>query len=267
MCKEVIKIVEKNVANKNSKDEIRRELAKACSKVKIFAKKCKSFVDKYSDKIVDLIMKKMGPDEVCKELTFCVTAIDAESQDYDSGLEILGMAVETEKSEVKFKESAIQVKKPSETIQENPQCVICEFVMSKLKDELNDKSTDKEIEDALKNVCSKLPKSVTKSCQSLVDSYFNVLVALLEMQKPSEVCAVMKFCSGAGGIDVDDFEDLQEIKNVQENVYECAVCKGVVEGVSDIVDDPQTDVDLENFEEKVCELFAGKYKDKVRFGM
>lgn len=222
-------------------DEIRRELENSCSRLKKFSDKCKKFVDKYSDRIVDLIEKELEPQQVCKELTFCVTIDDPEAQDYDSGLDILMMA-ETE---------------PDKVILEQPQCVICEFVMAKLDADLNDKKTDDAIKNALRNVCSKLPATVGKSCKQFIDYYFDMVIVLLETMKPSEVCADMKLCPAPS------FHDVMKLETVRGDLLECAICKGLVEGIDTVIEDPYTDVNIENLEEKLCEKFVGKYQPKV----
>jgi len=235
-----VKIVDQRVINKQSKDEIRRELENSCSRLKKFTDKCKKFVDKYSDRIVELIEKELKPETVCKELSFCVTIDQPDTQDYDSGLEIFLRAE----------------KEPDEAIKEEPQCVICEFVMSKLDDELNNNKTDAKIKDSLRHICGKMPSTVSKTCNQFIDYYFDMIIVLLEMMKPAEVCGYMKLCPAAQKLDETMIEE------IQGNLYECAVCKGLVEGLDTIIEDPYTDTTLENLEEKLCEKFTGKYLPK-----
>jgi len=239
-----VKIVEQRVMNKKSKDEIRRELENSCGRLKKFSVKCKNFVDKYSDRLVDLITKEMEPNEVCKELMFCVSLDDIDTQDYDSGLDIFMMSLSKDRM------------KPDEGIKEQPQCVICEFVMAQLDNELNDKKTDAEIKTALHNVCGKLPASVGKSCNQFVNNYFDMLVVLLETMQPAEVCSYMKLCPKP------KLNDVMKIEKVQSDLYECAICKGLVEGIDSIIEDPYTDTNIENLEEKLCEKFLGKCRPK-----
>lgn len=205
-------------------------------------------MDKYSDKIVDLIEQELEPEEVCHELVFCVTADRSEFQDYDSGLDILNMAVKrTDKDE----------KTTNKDLKADPQCVMCEFVMAQLEKDLNNKKTDEEIKKAVRNVCKHLPASVSKSCNQFVDYYFDMILVFIETMQPSEVCAAMHCCSKPKPSEV------AMIEKIQKDVYECAVCKGVVEGIDAIVEDPYEETKLENLEEKICEKFAGKYKSKV----
>ena len=213
----------------------------SCKRLKKFSEKCKEFVDKYSDRIVDLIEQELEPQNVCKELMFCVAINDPETQDYDSGLDILMMAEQ----------------KPDEAIMDQPQCVICEFVMAKIDDELNDNKTDERMKNLLRNVCSKLPSTVGKSCKQFVDYYFDMIIVLLETMKPSEVCADMKLCP------TPKFTNVVMIEQVEGDLFQCAICKGLVEGIDTIIEDPYTDINIENLEEKLCEKFIGKYRTKV----
>lgn len=209
--------------------------------MKKFTKECTKFVDKYSDKIVDLIEKELEPEEVCRELAFCVSLDDIDSQDYDYGLQLLSMAEE----------------QPDEAISEHPQCVICEFVMSKIGSELNNNKTEENIKNSLRHVCGSLPKSVGRSCKQFIDYYFDMAVVLLESMEPSEVCGYMKLCPAPS------YDDIIMIEEIETNLYECAICKGLVEGIDTIIEDPYTDVNIENLEEKLCDKFVGKYKPKV----
>jgi saposin len=198
--------------------------------------------------MVDLISKELQPDEVCRELIFCVTENERELQDYDSGLDLLRMAFENEDEvEVDFSENDVS----GELAQ--PGCVLCEFVIQKIEDDLNDKKTDEEIKKVVKDICSKMPSTIAKQCTQFVDYYFDMIIALIETSPPDQVCERMQLCPKKLEL------KLTEVKN---DVYSCAVCRGVVETMDSIIEDPQIDTNLENLEEKICVKFAGKFKDK-----
>lgn len=244
LCKEIIKIVEQRVMNTKSKDEIRRELEMVCGRLNKFADKCVAFVDKYSDRIVDLIEKELEPQEVCRELTFCVAKDNFELQDYDVSLDIFMSGWS----------------KPAEEILTAPQCVMCEFVMSKLETELNDTKVDANIKNTLRTICSHLPSTVGRSCKQFIDYYFDMIIVLIETIPPSDICAEIKLCHVQS---YDESVVRQMVESIQHDVFKCAMCKGVVESIDTIIEDPQADTNLMNFEEKICEKFAGQYKYKV----
>lgn len=216
----------------------------------MYQKECKAFVDKYSDRIVDLVSKLLGPEIVCRSLLFCVMENDQDMQDYDFGLDILARSFQIPASDENDEDS---VEIGSTT------CIICEFIMTKAEEELNDKTTDEEIKRTIKNICSKMPQTISKECNQFVDYYFDMIIALIETTKPQEMCAALKVCP--------KFNPLLDSKllAIKSDIYTCAVCKGVVDALDTIIEDPQIDTNLENLEERVCEKFAGKFKQKVRF--
>lgn len=142
-------------------------------------------------------------------------------------------------------------------IKEQPQCVLCEFIMSELDKELNDKKTDAEIKSALRNICIKMPSTVAKPCKQFIDYYFDMIIVFIETVKPSEVCAEMKLCPAP------KFDEIMMIQKIQSDVFQCATCKGLVEALDTVIENPYTDVHLSNLEEKLCEKFSGKYIQKV----
>jgi saposin len=248
LCKTVIELLEQRVINHKSKDEIRRELESSCARLRKFQKECKAFVDKYSDKIVDLVSLELTPERVCQELFYCVMDNEQDMQDYDFGLDILARSFQ------------IPANDDDEDLEDigSPGCIICEFIMTKAEEELNDKTTDEEIKRTIKNICSKMPQTISKECNQFIDYYFDMIIVLIETTKPDKMCAALKLCPKYNPL----LEaNLLEIKN---DIYTCAVCKGVVDALDTIIEDPNVDTNLENLEEKVCEKFAGKFKDKCR---
>lgn len=205
-------------------------------------------MDKYSDRIVELVSRELEPQQVCRDLIFCVTQKQRELQDYDSGLDIMKMAFDSDEDEIEVDDSS-ELK-----VKSNPGCILCEFVIEKIEEDLNDKKTDEKIKTSVKNVCSKMPSTISKQCNEFVDYYFDMIIALIETSPPAAVCNRMKLCPNS------TLED--KLEEMKKDIYTCAVCRGVVESIDSIIEDPSVDTNLENFEEKVCEKFAGKFKNK-----
>lgn len=197
--------------------------------------------------------QELKPEQICKDLIFCVNKNNPDIQDYDAGLDILRMAL-TNYDDIDNDEVDVSSDLSDEKVDTEPGCVLCEFVIQKIENDLNDKKTDEEIKQIVKNVCSKMSKNINKQCTQFVDYYFDMIIALIETSPPSEVCKRMKLCPKQLEV------KLEEIKS---DIYTCAVCRGVVEAVDTIIEDPEVDTNLENFEEKICEKFAGKFKNKV----
>lgn len=55
-----------------------------------------------------------------------------------------------------------------------------------------------EIKGYVENVCNVLPKTVVRQCRQFVETYGDVVIALLAQSlDPKEVCSAIKICSGA----------------------------------------------------------------------
>lgn len=80
------------------------------------------------------------------------------------------------------------------TMQEPPTCILCEFVMTKLDMELKNKTEQEEIKRVIKNICSKMPKTVSQSCDKFVEQYANAIIALVGSVPPKEICQKMQLC-------------------------------------------------------------------------
>ncbi|CAO1419314.1 unnamed protein product [Diamesa tonsa] len=173
LCVTVLEIVEGQLINKKkTKEEIRHELEKSCDKMKRFSGKCKKFVDKYANQVVDLVFKGLQPKVICSMIMLC------------------------SKSNAELMMEGFDVTENETEIESKPQCVLCEFIMEKLEEVLKDKKTDEEIKHGIRTVCQKMPKSVANACSKFVDEYFMMIVAIITTTNPKDICSSLKvFCA------------------------------------------------------------------------
>lgn len=159
-------------------DQVQKVLLDECAKFPSYKRVCDFFVKENSLVLFELLSEDLTPQEVCTHLKFCAAEVSPRPQQ---------ARVPLEKIEVK------QVATPV-TVGDDPQCVVCEFVMAKLEDELKDKSTREEIKTAVENICSKMPKSVSKQCTKFVDQYADLIITLIDTMPPKQICAQMGLC-------------------------------------------------------------------------
>ncbi|KAM8701329.1 hypothetical protein ACLKA7_000911, partial [Drosophila subpalustris] len=161
-----------------TKADIKDALEHSCDKFKKpMAGKCHKFIDKYGDQIADFLLKEMSPKLICTELGMCLFS-EQEDLEVDEALN----------------------------------CVLCEFVMTKLEAELKNKTEQDEIKKALRSICDHLPKTVRKQCDSFVDGYAAAIISLMSSVPPKEVCQKLQLC----------FSEV-----VNDEVIECGVFHGV----------------------------------------
>jgi len=173
LCEYVINTVDQMLEDKSNEKQIEEALDKVCAYLpKSIGSQCKSFVDGYTEIIIDMLTKDVSPEQVCQNLGLCPQAFKVKK---------LG-ALE-----------AIQ-----DPLTQKPGCVLCEYVMNTIDDMLQDKATEKEIEDALKSVCSFLPGTLTKQCSTFVSTYTALIIDMLVKDvSPDMVCTNLGLCKDA----------------------------------------------------------------------
>lgn len=201
--------------------------------------KCLSAIEKNADFIIDLLLKEVTPKEVCLALGFCFTSIN------DDVIEVVPLL------------DARPTPNPEYV------CRLCQVVVQKIEDQLNNKSTQEDIENCVKQVCNGLPKKLQSKCRSFIDAYANELIKYLPNEPPKEVCKKACICPGESDDDYvdddvipDDFGKKKLIDNAalmfddnhclfdlftdsgfdvtQENIFtspECVLCEQVIHEV------------------------------------
>merc|ERR1740131_66666 len=146
-------------------EEIKKGLEALCSYLpSTITKQCDTFVETYTEILIDMLTKDVTPEMICTNLGLCAD---------------------------KF-----SVRRPiPQPKTEDTGCVICEYVISTLDGMLEDKTNEKEIEEALESLCSYLPSSMMKQCDTFVDTYTALIIDLLTKDvSPDMVCGNLGLC-------------------------------------------------------------------------
>lgn len=127
----------------------------------------------------------MTPKAICSELGMCIGMDD--NLQIDEALQVSVIAIP----------SKIEATTAVGHVSDSPSCVICQYVMTQLEVELKDKKTQVEIEDTVRNICHKLPKTVSAKCTKFVNDYGTLVITLIATTPPKELCTQMQLCSAA----------------------------------------------------------------------
>ncbi|KAH8418023.1 hypothetical protein KR222_010609, partial [Zaprionus bogoriensis] len=205
LCEEVVKTAEKKMGKHTTKADIKNALEHACDKLKKpLGSKCHKFIDKHGDQIADLLIKEMSPKLICAELGMCLFG-EQEDLDIDEALKYDVVVLPKHDDDNKL------VRLQATKVDEPPTCVLCEFVMTKLESELQNKTEQDEIKRSLRVICDRLPSTIRKQCDSFVDGYATAIISLLSKVPPKEVCQKLQLCFSQA---------------VNDEVVECGVCHG-----------------------------------------
>ncbi|XP_067617016.1 uncharacterized protein Sap-r isoform X2 [Eurosta solidaginis] len=208
LCEEFIKIVEKKIGKHTTKEDIKKALDHSCDKLRRNVRdKCHRYVERYGDKIADLLLKEMAPKMICRELGLCLWS---EQEDYiDEALKYDVVVLPDHKAI----QSNGRLTGLDDIVRDPPSCVLCEFVITKLETELRNVTTQDEIKHVVQNICKMMPKTVVKSCNKFIDQYANMIIDMVDSVPPKMMCQQMQLCFN--GLEV-----------VSDEVIECGVCHG-----------------------------------------
>lgn len=194
LCTSVVGNAAPKITAGMTKQQIEAVLFAECSKFRPYQGICDGFVEKNVDQIVDLLSKQLSPKEVCQKLSLCAVE---EELNVDEAIIINVVAIPAEfpqklaRVPLTHNDNSIRKDQP---IKEDPMCVLCEFVMTKLESELKDKHTQEEIKEAIENICTIMPKSISKQCTKFIDEYAELILTLIDTVPPKEICVEMGLC-------------------------------------------------------------------------
>lgn len=197
ICTEIVASSEKKISKDMKKEQVQKILFQECSKFHKIEKNCDNFVMHHTDIIVKLLEAQTAPDKVCQELHFCGKKEDDDLDIDEALINVQVVAVPSfpdRITRVQLNKDSIAVKTVPKNYGDDPQCIICEFIMTKLESELKDKKTQDEIRTAVENICSKLPRSVSKQCTKFVEDYAELIITLVDTLPPKQICAQMGLC-------------------------------------------------------------------------
>ncbi|PSN42806.1 hypothetical protein C0J52_12679 [Blattella germanica] len=233
-------------------EEIKNELKHLCTDLpKSLVQECTDFVNEYMDQLVDMLVADFTPQEICTYLKLC----DPTKKKITTTPipEILSNEI----PDYPVKKNKIAEKK--KPLKDSSYCVICEFVMSKLDEELKDASTEDEIKTAVKTVCNYLPKTVATECDQFVDEYADLVIALLAQSlTPQEVCAAIKLCKSS------KVNHPMLIANIKKSVRQCAVCEASMGALDELMSDPNVQKNIDGLLTKVCPMLPAQDVDECR---
>jgi len=246
LCSEVVSGAENKITKGMKKQQIEEILLRECSRFSSYKRVCDGFVQQNADKIYEYIQQGLSPKQVCQQLGLCSPRRTHIDLDIDEAVIVNVMAIPSYPQ----KYARVPLQKTVEAPKDDPQCVVCEFVMSKLEEELKDKSTQDEIRTAVENICSKLPSSFSKKCTKFVDQYGDLIISLIDTVPPKELCSQMGMCP-AQKIARVPLQKAVEAPKFGDDP-QCVVCEFVMTKLEEELKDKSTQDEIRTAVENIC---------------
>ncbi|XP_045534753.1 prosaposin [Papilio machaon] len=271
LCLFAVEQLETMLKSNRSEENIRHALDSLCNHLSAKLRtECVDFVDTYTNQLVEMLAADMNSTEICVFLKLCedkvhdplkiTQSIDkyheqpsarGDRNNFRGRSMLPKEMLETDGDLMTNEIPDHTVNGRPKKVQQKSVCVICEFVMKEIDDQIKDKHNDDEIKKIVHGVCKRMPKSVRGECDQFVDKYSDLVISLLAQElDPSEVCQELKLCDPTG------------IRAVKEAILDCAVCETVVMAVRKVLSNDKIDHDIVHVVEKSCALLPAKYHDR-----
>ncbi|KAJ8022464.1 Prosaposin [Holothuria leucospilota] len=163
VCEFAMTELDKLILDQSTIADVEAALDKLCSLLpSTLSDSCQSFVDTYTETIVQLIVKEVSPKLICRAIGVC------------------------------------QTQQPTCAVQKyeiGPTCTLCRYVIGWLERKITSQSTMTEIEQLLEKVCNIVPKTMRSQCQTFVDKYIpQVLDLVVKFVSPRMICTAIHLC-------------------------------------------------------------------------
>ncbi|CAH1968802.1 unnamed protein product [Acanthoscelides obtectus] len=250
LCLFAVTKLESMVKDQKTKDNIERALDKVCDHLPSnMGEECKDFVNTYSSELIEMLIADLKPEEVCVYLKLCQDGTPAPKLPPYVFRHTVG-DIETNVIPDNTINGQYIASRREDIIEDSPQCVLCEFVMKEIEDQLKNKNNDRKIEDIVRDICSVMPHSVKKQCNDFIDKYADTVIQLLiQALEPSEICTMMKMCS-------------DKLINMKVEILDCPICEMTVAAMEKILGNPRVEHEIEHVLEKTCRGLPEKYRHK-----
>jgi len=239
--------------NNKTEEAIKKELDKLCLDLpKSLAGECRDFVDTYEQELLDMLIADFTPKEICTYLKLCDP--DVKKIVTTPVSDILSNDIPPLTLE---RTSRVKSKGAKAFGNESVVCIMCEFILSRIAQDLKDDATEEEIKNYVKNVCNILPTTVTEPCKQFIEEYGDLVISLLAQSlDPNEVCAAIKACKAA------EPKHAVLIESIKKSVKECAVCEASMGAFDELLGDPNVQKDVEQLLKKVCPMLPTQDQDE-----
>ncbi|KAM6922973.1 prosaposin isoform 2-T2 [Lycodopsis pacificus] len=170
VCEFVMKELESQLEDQKTEEELVQVVEKVCTYLpSSLSAQCKDLLETYGQAIIELLVQQADPKAICKMLALCNDASRAFVPALDQKV---------------FKSGGY--------------CDVCKMAVSYIDGILEKNATEAQIEEAVRKVCSFLPKSFQTECDQMIQQYEPMLIQLLlQMLDPDFVCMKVGACPEA----------------------------------------------------------------------
>lgn len=281
LCEQLVGHLRELLVANTTEAEFQEVLVGLCKQTKSFAAECKSIVDQYYPEIYSYLTKGLDGNFVCAMAGICpapdksvfngpispllpeapkqiAVRIMNEKKDLDQSAsknihphsEAEEMQLPIERIQGPFSSLAF----PQMDVKGQKTCTFCETLMHYLQQIISTPSTEVEVKKVLDKVCQKLPSSFDNTCEDFINTYSDVLIAILTQEiDPATVCPMIHVCPT---------KEMKEIlakippemmmKSEVEDKPSCPLCLLAVTQIYNVIKSNKTEENIEYELDRLC---------------
>ncbi|RWS15134.1 saposin-like protein [Dinothrombium tinctorium] len=254
LCKQIMKWVYDQLKDNKTEEAIREALDEVCEKVMPSAEvqKCKDFIDKYVDQIINIIISATDPDEACQLLGLCTNIHLFPFTKIEHSVAIIPF--------VKIERTATKVVNRFPVF--GALCDICRQVFSRLNSLVTNPKLRENVIAALDKVCdSFLPDSKKSECRDFVEKYTNEIIDVIAKETDPELaCSMLRLCKFnkiENRVKVASQKEVEETRKPVASIRDdfCYVCHITAHFIQEELYNVKNEEAIRNYIEKhVCGL-------------
>jgi saposin len=227
LCALVFSEVDQILANDRTIQTIENVLNSVCSKFGPMEAMCDALVNTETPKIVAWLAEKVDPKTICERLGLCPPSDEMNI--------------------------AVIVDVAPDAVGGDIECAVCTLAMTVVEHFLAGNYSEAKIEEALQDVCSKLPSELQSLCTSLVNQYTDPIIQFLEQKfPPATICQKIGLCSSS--MDAAISFPAVEIDVQVDGEIECDVCTLAMSLVEHLLAGNYSESKIESTLDEVCAL-------------
>eukprot|EP00818_Percolomonas_sp_WS_P005429 CAMPEP_0117448824 /NCGR_PEP_ID=MMETSP0759-20121206/7611_1 /TAXON_ID=63605 /ORGANISM="Percolomonas cosmopolitus, Strain WS" /LENGTH=427 /DNA_ID=CAMNT_0005241245 /DNA_START=17 /DNA_END=1300 /DNA_ORIENTATION=- len=159
LCKYVLNLAEEYIQGNATEEKIKDALHKVCNKFPPIAGACVAFVDQYEPMIVEYLLQKLTPEQICQKIGLCPKSVPV----------------------IEFNDESA--------------CPLCKFVVGTVEEYMVKNESIAVIEEKVHQICDFLPETYSGMCKSMADMYVPQIIGYLkEKYTPAAVCEALTLC-------------------------------------------------------------------------
>ncbi|XP_063817383.1 prosaposin isoform X2 [Pseudophryne corroboree] len=201
----------------------------------VLSEECKTYINQYAQLAIQLVIQ-MPAQQICSGAGLC-------SQKKNTPL----LEITPAKALVPAMKLQPAVKISQSPVAVNPMCEVCQLMVQELETLLDNNRTRENLKEALKKVCNLVPSKYRQQCDSIIDTYCDAIIELLENEvSPKQICGTLGLCS----VRLHRVVALNPV-HVQSGNY-CSLCKMIIQYLDTILQKNATEIRIKNALEIVC---------------